>query len=380
MISKEAGNKLKGELDNNIQDVRVNQNQYSIAQNGKENHFQDLKNDNKYSNVNEDIICDEVRSIYSKKNKDSPQNKDNPKNKDNSKNKDNQKKKVELSNNCGLVCIILIGLLTVILTDQICRFVTIIIQVFIVFSLSVLAFWGMGGNKESNKTSYLLSGMSIVWLTLILNYFLSSHLANYKMVEFQYKPSFEEYKLTFLLFLLFLILFFIEYWNELYKEKNKEKMSKSIDEILDKYVKTKEDKKIAIDMLLDSSKDLSIGFKKELKNSIIIKFFHLTNVALIAFFTMMAFIFRNLIKPIEVESVNITSRISDLFSTVNAEVLKDVFFYIIVWCIIILYVFDVFFGLYKLSTRFLELYKEVLKDKKFTLLFGRKSNPKDLNE
>ena len=256
----------------------------------------------------------------------------------------------------------------------------IITQAIMVFFLFRLAIWGMGGNKESNKTSYLLSGMSIVWLTLILNYILSSHLDKCMMVEFQYKPSFEEYKLTFLLFVLFLILFFIEFWNELYKEKNKEKMSKSIDEILDKYVKTKEDKKIAIDMLLDSSKDLSTGFKKEFKNSIIIKFFHLANVALIAFFTMMAFIFRNLIKPIEVESVNITSRISDLFSTVNAEVLKDVLFYITVWCIIILYVFDVFWGLYKYSTRFLELYKEVLKDKKFTLLFERKSNPEDLNE
>ena len=75
VISEKAGNKLKEELDNN-QDVRVNQNQCSTAQNGKENYLQDLKNDNKYSNVNEDIICDEVRNIYFKKNEDNQKNKD----------------------------------------------------------------------------------------------------------------------------------------------------------------------------------------------------------------------------------------------------------------------------------------------------------------
>lgn len=361
---EEAENKLEKELDN-IQDGGVNQNQYSKALNGNSDS-QVNQNDNKYSNVNGEIIYDEVRISYFGETNDSP------------------KKKVEWCYICGLVYVIIIGLLTVFHFKATLLFA--IEQLITAILLILLAIWGMGGNKYRNKTAYMLPGMSIVWLTLMLNYFLSKcsehckRIAQFLMVEFEYKLSFKWYKLTCLLIFLLLIMFFIEFWNELYKEKNKEKMSKSIDEILNQYVKKDEDKKNAIDMLLDSSNNLSTGLEKELKNSIVIKFFQLSNVALIAFFTTIGFIFRNLIKPIEVESTNITSTAVNFFSTVNAGIIKQVFFYITVGCIIILYIFDVFFGLYKYSRRFLELYKEVLRDKKFTLLFGRKTNSEDLNE
>lgn len=310
----------------------------------------DPNSENTYSNLNEGIIYEEVAKNYYSKQSNNPQNKE------------------SYWSYVALISIIIIGGGTFILPNKI--FCSPIIQLILSLILLVLAVWGMGGDKNCNRTSYMFSGTSIIWLTLIACYISSKY--EFKVLfHVRYKPSLEEYRLTSLLILLLLLVFFIEFWTELYKEKNKEKMSKSIDVILKKYVKEKENQLIAIDMLLNSSKNFSVGIERELKNSIITKIFHLSNVTLIASFAMIGFICRNLISPIEVDPVHITSSVDNFFSTVNSEIIKEVFLLIKYCCFISLYVFDIFFWLYKYSRRFLELYKEVLKDKQFTLSFGK---------
>ena len=310
----------------------------------------DSNSENTYSNLNEGIIYEEVAKDYYGKQSNNPQNKE------------------SYWPYVALIFIIIIGGGIFILPNKI--FCSPIIQFFLSLILIVLAVWGMGGGKNCNRTSYMFSGMSIIWLTLIVCYISSKY--EFKVLsQVRYKPSLEEYRLTSLLILLLLLVFFIEFWTELYKEKNKEKMSKSIDVILKKYVKEEKNQLIAIDMLLNSSKNFSVEIERELKNSIITKIFHLSNVTLIASFAMIGFICRNLISPIEVDPVNITSSVDNFFSTVNSEIIKEVFLLIKYCCFISLYVFDIFFWLYKYSRRFLELYKEVLKDKQFTLSFGK---------
>lgn len=314
------------------------------------NSHVDPNSENTYSNLNEGIIYEEVAKNYYNKQSNNPQNKE------------------SYWPYVALTFIIFIGGGTFFLPNKI--FCSPIMQFFLSLILLALAVWGMGGDKNCNRTSYMFSGTSIIWLTLIACYISSKY--EFKVLsQVRYKPSLEEFRLTSLLILLLLLLFFIEFWTELYKEKNKEKMSKSIDVILKKYVKEEENQLIAIDMLLNRSKNFSVGIERELKNSIITKIFHLSNVTLIASFVMIGFICRNLISPIEVDPANITSSVDNFFSTVNSEIIKEVFLLIKYCCFISLYVFDIFFGLYKYSRRFLELYKEVLKDKQFTLSFGK---------
>lgn len=198
------------------------------------NSHVDPNSENTYSNLNEGIIYEEVAKNYYNKQSNNPQNKE------------------SYWPYVALTFIIFIGGGTFFLPNKI--FCSPIMQFFLSLILLALAVWGMGGDKNCNRTSYMFSGTSIIWLTLIACYISSKY--EFKVLsQVRYKPSLEEFRLTSLLILLLLLLFFIEFWTELYKEKNKEKMSKSIDVILKKYVKEEENQLIAIDMLLNRSKN-----------------------------------------------------------------------------------------------------------------------------